>query len=164
MLHEPSSRYARNPECAGACQAYLAEQQRRRWRRYLDPRNYLRRFRWLLGGQWGSIRVRVARRLFDSGIVRSPISPDEVARLVDIHDPIMNAAGLGFGQLGFWPEELGAQYLPGFQLLRVSTYGFLGNAAEASAPARWRQVAAGLRARSPEDGANFCALWQRKLA
>ena len=164
MLHEPSSRYLRNPECAAAWQAYSAQQQRRRWRRYFDPRNYVRRFRWLLRGQWGSIRARVARQLLASGIVRTPISPDEVARLVDIHDPIMNAAGLGFGQLGFWPGELGDQYLPGFQLLRVSTYGFLGNVAEASAPERWRQVAAELRVRFPEDGANFCALWQRKPA
>ena len=164
MLHEPSSRYLRNPECAAVWQAYSDQQQRRRWRRYFDPRNYLRRFRWLLRGQRGGIRERVAERLLATGIVRAPISPDEVARLVDIHDPIMNLEDLGFGQRGFWPGELGDQYLPGFQLLRVSTYGFLGNVAEASAPARWRQVAAGLRARFPEDGANFCALWQRKPA
>ena len=162
MLHEPSSRYPHNPECAAAWQAYSSEQQRRRWRRYLNPRNYLRRLRWLLRGQWGGIRERVAERLLATGIVRTPIPPEEVAQLVDIHDPIMNSTGMGFGECGFWPNELGEQYLPEFQLLRVSTYGFLGNVEEGSAPRRWRKVATELRGRFPEDGANFCALWQRK--
>ncbi|MDP9263528.1 MAG: class I SAM-dependent methyltransferase, partial [Acidobacteriota bacterium] len=76
MLHEPSSRYPRNPECAAAWQAYSTEQQRRRWLRYLNPKNYLRRLRWLLRGQWGGIRGRVAERLLETGIVRTPISPE----------------------------------------------------------------------------------------
>lgn len=163
MLHEPSSRYPRNHQCAAAWQAYTTEQQRRRWLRYLDPKNYLRRLRWLLRGQWGGIRERVAERLLATGVVGTPISPEEVARLVDIHDPIMNSGGMGFGECGLWPEELGGRHLPEFQLLRVSSYGFLGNVEESSAPKPWRQVATELRRKFPEDGANFCALWQRKL-
>ncbi len=161
MLHEPSRRFYQNAECLQLSERYRKAVERRRLLRYLNPAAYLRKLRQILTGQSVPLEVQLNRLLIASRVIQSPLTRQEIGRLVDIHDPLVEPDALGLGQNGFLLDELASGLLSHFRLVTFKSYAFLGDLDTTSAPAKWREKARRLAARDPDDGASFCAAWQK---
>lgn len=165
MLHEPSSRFYRNPECTRLLHRYKRSIRRRRLRRFLDPRNYYSRLRIVTRRPAPvlSLEARTARLLLERNVIRSPMDEREVRQLVDVHVPPIHTGSFMLGSQGLDLDELESQYLKDLSLLKFRTYGFLGTEYEKAAPSAWQARARLLACRYPGEGAQFCALWRKPL-
>lgn len=138
--NEPSSRFYANPECVRLSCEYATHQERMKW---LRPSRYVDKIKSMLHLDSLSKTADVAhkRRLL---AVRP--HPDIVSRLVDFR--VRDGFDL-------------ATMNPGWRATWRKTYSYLGAFSEVRAPRKWRQRAGQLQGKFPEDGACFCAVWQR---
>lgn len=148
--NEPSSRFYANPECLRLFQEHELYQQKTKW---LRPARYLSRINGILRTDTLSKTAEVAirRGLF-------AVRPDRatVARLVDFH--IQHSAS---DPRGFDPIYLQDALALRWKAAWCKTYSYLGSFSELRASRAWLAKARLLRDRFPDDGANFCAVWER---
>jgi hypothetical protein len=83
-----------------------------------------------------------------------------IERLVDFHvahsvDEVTQGRGLDI-------EKMQASFQHDWVLEWSKTYSFLGSHPYSSAPDRWVRKAQRIEKQFPDDGANFCMVWQRK--
>lgn len=158
--HEPSRRYYANR----ACLALLADYRRwqkspsARWRRLWDGRAWRRRVA-RAAQRRVSPRQETARLAVDHGLFRRLPTPHVIDRLVDFrvaHDASEAKAGRGL-DADELATEVGSRWRPVWR----RSYAYLGPYYEGSAPPAFQRQAASLAERFPDDGANFCAVWQR---
>jgi hypothetical protein len=152
--HEPSSRFYNNPECFRVYSALLREY---RWRKYLDPRKYVRKVKDLLTGN--TVEDCAAREAHRRQLFKQCPPGEVVCRLVDFHVPRSPqdfSAGVGLDY-----EQLQKELAGAWDLLWVEPYSFMGWWYEPKLRPKWRRAAEELRAKYPKDGANFCAVWGR---
>lgn len=162
MLHEPSRRFYRNPECMRLLAKCSAKARRRPLSRYVDPRAYVRALRRVI--RWrglDSIQQQTSRRLHRRGVTQNPLREEEISVLVDVHAPPLRSDAWPSWQGGFDIDELRGGCLSALSLLALRSYGFLGPLYENQVPKRCRQEAQQLAERFPDDGAMFCALWRK---
>lgn len=154
-LHEPSSRFGHNGECAR-----LGDRYRRslRWRRMLRPSRWYGRMQRVAGER--SAATKINDLLLERRVTAHPLTWLQLASLVDIHDPAVPSE-VRIGEAGFDPESF-VRAWPGFRPVQWKSYGFLGDVDASGANSHWKQRAAILAARYPQDGANFAAVWQRE--
>jgi len=156
--HEPSKRFVDNSECYAALKAYRA---RDRWRKMLSPRRCARRLlRWAgveeLPEDYAA-RIAFERLMFER---RPPARL--VSRLVDFH-VVTSEKELGQPK-GLDFRALQAAFSGTWDLTWHRSYSFLGPYYSGRLPAPWREMAQGLAARYPDDGANSCLVWRRSGA
>jgi hypothetical protein len=149
--HEPSARFYKNIECVKNFEAYL---QGRRW----SPNYYSQLFKYLIGIKTTPY-AKTAREAVRIGLFKRQPPARVIDRLVDFHVAHSIAemsAGRGFE---FSTME---QYLQtSWKLAWVKTYSFMGPIYEGELPDQWRHSCKELARRFPNDGANFCMIWQR---
>ncbi|HLJ17595.1 MAG TPA: class I SAM-dependent methyltransferase [Bryobacteraceae bacterium] len=153
--HEPSNRFVKNPECRAVLRQYHASD---RWRRLFSARRCARRvLRWT--GAQELPEDYAARRAYEQSMFQLRPPAQVVSRLVDFHvvsgeADLAESSGLDFLQL---QTALAGEW----NLLWRRTYSFLGSHYERTLPTRWQREAHRLAANYPDDGANFCLIWQR---
>ena len=158
-LHDPSAKFLRNQECVYAATRFQQGVLSRRGPgKYLQPWRYVRKFRRMRNRP---VVEEANEQLLCRGITSRPLSEQEVGQLVDIHDPVFNPSSMGLGQVGFDVETMTSS-VPRLGLVRSWSYGFLGDVDYRHAPKKWVRENALLQVRFPQDGANFCALWQKR--
>ena len=123
----------------------------------IDPaRRLARRFSGSMRG-YQQIVDAVNAQLLAEGLLRQPLTPDEVTAIVDVHSPTAGgydpARGIDLGQLR-------SQHLPGYVLEHFETYDHL---AEATAASRFTRHYDGLlRRRFPQAGSKFLAVLRKR--
>ena len=151
--HEPSARFYRNAECVARLTAFRGEQ---RWRKYLSPARYLAKVKSLITGD---IFTRTAARALELGLFTRLPTPLAINRIVDVgvaHDTAEATAGRGLDA-----RAMAATWAGRWCLEDLRSYSFMGDAYEARLPTHWQGIAAQLRQRFPDDGAQFAAIWRR---
>jgi SAM-dependent methyltransferase len=147
--HEPSSRFYKNNNCWNFYQSY---EKRRRWRRFLSPKKVFKKLS-------ANPAKLTAQHAFEEGLFAHKPTALMISRLVDCwvaHNPGEAAAGRGFD---FREQEVIRSGK--LKLIKHRTYSYLGPFAQVTAPERWQRKCMNLASMYPEDGANFCAIWQR---
>ena len=147
--HEPSSRFYKNQRCWNFLKSY---EKNRRWRRFFSPRKWTARF---------SVNPAklTAKRAVEEGLFTSKPSAAAVSRLVDCwvaHSPEEAQAGRGFD----FQEQQNSRKSK-FKLVKYETYSYLGPFSQVVAPKKWQKRCDDLATKFPDDGANFCTVWQR---
>jgi SAM-dependent methyltransferase len=158
--HEPSRRFYQNPVCRQVYAAFLRE---RRWRRVFQLRTYLRRMDHLLRmvlGRASDPARQTARLAYQRNMFAVQPPAELVHALVDFH--VARPGRLAVLERGFDVMQLQNDLRPEWHLLWSKSYSFMGYYYEADVSPRWRRQARRLTADFPDDGANFCALWQRR--
>lgn len=161
LLHEPSRRFYKNAACLALLKDYLRQPPGGRWRRFLNPTAYYRRLWQVLHwGRMSTVVDRTTQLLLERGVTGLPLEPGEIALLVDVHAPPVRPDDLLAWDGGFDVDVLSSTFLRGFELRHHKAYGFLGPIYEESVSRAWQKKARRLAEQFPNDGANFCALWQ----
>lgn len=155
--HEPSNRFLKNEECFRVFSNY---QQQARWFRMLSPTVVYRALARALS-LGDNPYARTADRAFEAGLFLKRPSERLISELVDLHVPRTPEDAL-LGR-GFDLRDLSRELSDSWRLIWSQTYNFLGPVYEGSVGTRWREQCDELRRRFPDDGANYCALWQRNL-
>ncbi|MBN2216954.1 MAG: class I SAM-dependent methyltransferase [Pirellulales bacterium] len=153
--HEPSSRFFKN----GQCWKTLQECERmRKFRKYVTPDKYREALRRILNPD-ADPAEGTARAALNEGLVKKKLSRDIIHRAVDCQVPHSPeeahcGRGLDFVQM---EHDLAGQW----KLVWKRTYNFMGPYLERDLPNKWRLAARRLHECFPDDGASFCAIWQR---
>ena len=153
--HEPSNRFHANRACAAAHAAYLRQY---RWRRLLSPGKYWYRVRLLAGQRRDPARL-AAQEAHRQGLFGQAPPPALIGRLVD-YSVAFTAAEAAAGR-GLDFRALARAFAGVWDLRWVRTYAYMGLFYEGDLPQKWARVCRTLAAKYPDDGANFCAIWQR---
>lgn len=165
MMHEPSDRFYRNPFCKEVLDRFSPKTGYRRPGRFTDPRGYHRRLKKWLGmpapNVQPSLEKQTSQLLLSRGAIQSPLSEREVRQLVDIHVPAIHSGSFTIGYEGFDVDDLKSRCLPGFVIRKFHSYGFLGPYFVGGLSPHWRRLTKQLAAKYPDDGAQFCTLWQK---
>ena len=162
MLHEPSCRYYRNPECAKVFSKYKVSARRRMLCRYFNPERYWSRLMHAIRrDSKDTLEERTSRLLLVRNIIRRPLTIREVRQMVDIHVPPIHPGTFQLGSSGFDPDEIRGFHSGNLRCIRNISYGFLGTELEAAAPLFWKKRAGELAKKFPLDGAQISALWQK---
>ena len=153
--HEPSRRFADNPECRSALNAYRAHD---RWRRLLSFRRCTQRLlRWV--GFAELPEDYAARRAFERSMFERRPPARLIGQLVDFHVVTGEKEAGETNGLDF--RTLQAAFSGTWDLVWHRTYSFLGPYYSGRLPESWRAKAQGLAAKYPDDGANSCLVWRR---
>jgi ubiquinone/menaquinone biosynthesis C-methylase UbiE len=155
--HEPSRRFVMNPECRAVLQRYRA---RDRWQRFLSPRRCTQRFlRWT--GLTELPEDYAARRAFELSMFEKRPPARLVSQMVDFH-VVTSESQLGEGRgVDFWSLE--TAFAGEWELAWHRTYAFLGPHYSDALPLRWRREAQQLAEKYPDDGANWCSVWRKRV-
>ena len=163
MMHEPSSRFYKNPQVREPFDAFSRRRRYRRLARFVDPRTY---GRWL-GRRLGiskpalSLEEQTSRLLVSRRVTCSPLTAGEIRQLVDVHVPPIHDGSVALGLPGFDPHELASECLPQFTVRKFRSYGYFGTHFIENLPEYWQQRANEVAQKYPADGAQFCALLQK---
>ncbi len=160
--HEPSRRFYQNPVCRQTYAAFLRE---RRWRRFVRLRTYLRRIdhlRLMILGRASDPARQTARVAYQRRIFGIQPPAELIHALVDFH--VARPGRLARLERGFDVMQLQVDLAHNWRLLWSKSYSFMGYYYEADLPSRWQRRARRLAELFPDDGANFCALWQRSAS
>ena len=147
--HEPSSRFYKNEHCWKFFQSF---EKRRRWQRFLSVKKLFKKL-------CANPAKLTARHAFDEGLFRRKPTASIVSQLVDCwvaHNPEEAAAGRGFD---FKEQQFARNGR--LKLIKHWTYSYLGPFAQVTASQRWQAKCGNLATIYPDDGANFCTIWQR---
>ncbi len=147
--HEPSSRFYKNEQCWKFFQLY---EKRRRWSRFLSLKKLFKKVS-------TNPAKLTAQHAVDEGLFKRKPTASTIGRLVDCwvaHDPVEAMAGRGFD---FKEQQVSQNGR--FKLRKYWTYSYLGPFAQVTAPKSWQMKCNDLASIYPDDGANFCAIWQR---
>ncbi|MEE9294705.1 MAG: methyltransferase [Phycisphaerae bacterium] len=153
--HEPSCRFYRRTECLEALERF---QRQRKWRRFLQLGNYLRRLKTQVGLR-SSPAEEAARESVRQGLFTKRPPAHFVTLLVDFHvahSPDEAAAGRG---LDF--EAMQKDFAGIWEMVWMKTYSFMGPFYEGGLPRRWSRICRELAEIFPDDGCNFCTVWVR---
>lgn len=148
--HEPSARFYKNEECWKFYQQY---RRRRMWRRCFS----LERWRARLSANPARL---TATQAFNEGLFGRKPDAATISRLVDCwvaNDPKEAEAGRGFDY-----KEQQVRWCRKMKLVRRWTYSYLGPLAQVSATRGWQKKCVDLARRYPDDGANYCSVWQKE--
>jgi 2-polyprenyl-3-methyl-5-hydroxy-6-metoxy-1,4-benzoquinol methylase len=156
--HEPSSRYFRNPECWKIYRAFLKEH---KWRRFLAPEKYIRRFKRAVGLE-KNIELLAAREAVQRGLFKRALPSDLVVLVVDFQS-IRSAQEASESGRGLDFEVLEKDFSHLFHLIFLKTYNFMGSFEESGLPRKWVLAARDLQERFPKDGSDYSAVWKRIL-
>lgn len=151
--HEPSARFYHNSECVRLLENYSKYRKIAKW---FKPGSYAAKIRLLSGNHKLSATAHAA---FKRGLFRAVPSHTAIDMLVDFHvahssGEVQEGRGLDF-------EKLQRLFGRDWKLSWAKTYSFLGPFSEVTAPSRWVKRARMLGQRFPDDGANFCMVWNR---
>jgi ubiquinone/menaquinone biosynthesis C-methylase UbiE len=159
--HEPSNRFYRNADCLAAYERFHAEQSQRRvarWSRRLQPRYLAERLQRLWRGA-ASPKRQTADRAFELGWFGRRPPGWLIDRLVDRH--VAHSADEASAGRGLDFEVLAREFSGRWKLAWHQTYSYMGATYEGRLPRVWQAQCGELARRYPNDGANFCTLWQR---
>jgi len=153
--HEPGASFYTNEVLRQWMQRYrLWKRSRRLW----SPSFYKRR----LGIKPSSpnLEQMTNQVLIEQKRLTKPLPAGAISRLVDIHVPPFDPQAPFWGERGFDPVTLCADYLEGFSLKVVITYSHIKDAGVQGSPF-WRQIDRRLAHRYPESGADLIFVAQR---
>src|SRR5947209_7230537 len=148
--HEPSLRFYKNSECMTNLEAYLQEKRG-------SPGNYSRLLNFIR--RKSDPYVKTAWKAVRAGLFQRRPPTHIIGRLVDFHVAHSTeeiSAGRGFD---FSTLQQGFQAF--WKLIWLKTYSFMGPFYEGRLNDCWAQSCRELAQRFPNDGANFCTIWQR---
>jgi hypothetical protein len=113
-------------------------------------------------GRAPSVKKRTARAALERGLFGRLPSPTMIDRLVDFH--VAHSADEAKLGRGFDYAQMQRDFAPAWQPRWFRSYSFMGTQYEATLPVAWQQTCRDLAEKYPQDGANFCAVWQRGQA
>lgn len=150
--HEPSSRFYRNSDCIRFLDDYSRYWERVKW---FQPSSYVAKLNQLFANPLrATAKVAMQRGMFN----RLPGSA-VIDRIIDFHVPhscaeVNQGRGLDFDQLQHWFRDI-------WELRWKRTYSYFGATSEARVPHHWKKKALSMSQAYPNDGANFCLVWER---
>lgn len=153
--HEPSSRFYKNSVCQREYTRFLKQP---RWRRFSSPKLYL----YLLKQRLGLVSnpaMQTAKEAVRCGLFLRKPPTRLIGLLVDFH--VAHSVKEAQAGRGFDFELLQDVLAPAWQLAWVKTYSFMGSYYEGYISRKWSSVSWELASLFPNDGANFCSVWQR---
>lgn len=153
--HEPSRKFYQNSDCIKLLSKYKRV---RRMRQLLQPTDVYRYIRNRFG-LTDNIKNKTAKESYKRGIFAIQPSEKIIAELVDYHVP-HSSQEVANGR-GFSVEEISANLKDRWELKWQKSYSFMGPFYEKKLPPRWKKKVAKLAEKYPNDGANFCTIWQR---
>jgi hypothetical protein len=162
MGKEENARWWRNGDLqAHAAKRRVRYQRRSRWTRYFSLYNWHQFAGRMLGippvDVYQGVNRILARRLG----AKTPLTPEEISRLIEVHRPREAPGGMQIGMCGFDTAHLQAKYLPDFRLQWFGTSGWLGYAPQEHLSRQERETAIQFGRRYPEDGVYFSACWRK---
>jgi hypothetical protein len=89
----------------------------------------------------------------DAGILRSPLSDEQMWTITDIHDPPDQSAGISLGEMQGW--------LDSYELVSVRSYGFFGRLVS-RLPGSFAKREVELRENNAQNGRFLSASWRKK--
>ncbi len=149
--HEPSLRFYKNSACVKNLEAYLT---RNRW----SPSGYTRILKQIIQREREPYK-KTAQEAVRMGLFKRKPSVRIIDRLVDFqvaHSTQEISRGRGF-DFSVMEQNLQASW----KLIWLKTYSFMGPFYEGELKGYWARSCEDLAARFPNDGANFCMVWQR---
>ncbi|MCP4189668.1 MAG: methyltransferase domain-containing protein [Planctomycetaceae bacterium] len=152
--HEPSSRFYKNASCSSSYDRFVRQYRRQRW---LSPSAYLGFISRKVGLHQTPSQA-AASAAFAAGMLKHEPSPKVVSRIVDLH--VAHSREEAIAGRGFDLEQMQTQLANQWRLHWTQSYSFMGSFYEGNLPERWQQEATRLKHHFPQDGANFCAVWQ----
>ncbi|MEZ5401919.1 MAG: hypothetical protein R2729_19760 [Bryobacteraceae bacterium] len=161
MGNEPNRRYWLNGEIQEQVSAKAAAgMARKRVRRWLSPRGWLR---WFGRRDEPGFTDRVNAILAERHGIQGPLTVKEINRIVDPYFPDEYPGEHALGAKGLdWEQDVRATLGGGFELEWTSTARFLGKQPRASLTPRWAAVHDELARRFPRDGSVISAHWRKK--
>lgn len=151
--HEPSLRFYKNTECVENFEAYLRERRRL-------PDYYTQLLKLIIRVKGNPYPyAKTAREAVRTGLFARQPPSVVIDRIVDFHVAHSTeevSAGRGFDVFAM-QEDFQASW----KLIWLKTYGFMGSFFEGELKGRWARSCQELAHRFPDDGANFCTIWQR---
>lgn len=151
--HESSLRFYKNMECVTNLEAYQKERERR-WSlaNYSQlPKRIIRRK--------SNIYAKTAREVVRAGLFKRQPPAFVIDRVVDFH-VVHSTEEISIGR-GFDYSAMQQDFQASWKLTWLKTYGFMGPFYERELKGRWADSCQELARRFPNDGANFCTIWQR---
>lgn len=148
--HEPSLRFHQNKECVTHLAAYLQTHRE-------APALHTRLFNKL--HRHNDPYIQTARKVVHTGLFQRRPPTHIIGRLVDFHIA-QSPAEIHIGR-GFDFSTLQRDLQSCWKLMWLKTYSFLGSLYEGRLEGSWARSCQELARRFPEDGANFCTIWQR---
>ena len=97
--------------------------------------------------------AEVNQSLMDAGILRSPLSDEQMWTITDIHDPPYQNAGISLGEMRGW--------LDSYELVSVRSYGFFGRLVS-QLPRSFARREVALRENNVLNGHFLSASWRKK--
>jgi ubiquinone/menaquinone biosynthesis C-methylase UbiE len=163
MLHEPSRRFYRNPECIALLKQCENVRPKRPLLRFFNPMAYYRRLLRIAKyrGISTTIHERTSQLLIERKAMRFPLTMNEISQVVDIHAPPLDWGSIVNWRGGFEIDELRSSHLSSLSLLSYRSYGFLGPIYEKLTPRSLQRQGQLLASRYPGDGSSFCTLWHK---
>lgn len=124
-----------------------------KWACRFTPRRVLERLRRELTGTQGQDCVsKTNRALVERGIVKTPLTVQELYSITDIH---VQDGGISIARMKSW--------LPGYDCLSQRSYAFMGKL-PSELPPRWRKLEDGLIAARALNGSHTGAIWKLRSA
>ena len=149
--HEPSLRFYKNSECVKNLEAYL---QARRW----SLSNYSQLLKLVIRIK-SNPYAKTAREAVRTGLFKQQPPAPVIDRLVDFH-VAHSTEEISVGR-GFDFSAMQQDFQVSWKLIWLKTYSFMGPFYEGKLKGRWAHSCQELARRFPNDGANFCMIWQR---
>lgn len=155
--HEPSKKYYQNSDCINVFNKFRRS---RLLGQLLNPSEVFRYTRNRFGlFDSNSVSAKTAKEAYKKGLFATQPPAIIIGLLVDYH--VAHSVQEAESGRGFCVDEMSANLTGRWNLKWAKSYSFMGNFYEKSLPEQWQKEAAKLERRFPNDGANFCAVWQR---
>ena len=154
--HEPSSRFYKNEHCMQLFNMFI-NQNKTTTPSFLDFNDEL--ISYYEANYSHDPYVQTAKECFDKGLFLHKPNYGIIDRIVDFfvaHSVEEAGEDRGF-DYKIMEQELSALW----KLHWVKTYSYMGPYYEKSLPLEWKTVVNDLAINYPDDGANFCSIWQR---
>lgn len=148
--HEPSLHFYKNGECVANLEAYLKERRTSSLYSRLIKRIFYRK---------SNLYIKIAQEVVRAGLFKRQPSALVIDRIVDFH-VAHSIKEISIGR-GFDFSVLQQDFQDSWKLAWIKTYAFMGPFYEGDLKGRWAASCQELARRFPQDGANFCMIWQR---
>jgi SAM-dependent methyltransferase len=152
--HEPSVRFYKNIECVTNLKAFEAYLQKR-WRPHSNLYQLLKR----IIRRESNLYTKTAQELVRMGLFKRQPPAEVIDRIVDFH-VAHSTEEISVGR-GFDFSALQQDFQASWKLVWSKTYSFMGPFYERRRKGRWADSCQELARRFPNDGANFCTIWQK---
>jgi 2-polyprenyl-3-methyl-5-hydroxy-6-metoxy-1,4-benzoquinol methylase len=155
-LQDPNRDYRTDPEFLKRCGELIRTEeanQPSRTTKVLRRWNPVRLANRIVSGPGVDYMAQVNQALTDAGILRSPLSEEQIWTITDIHDAPDHSAGISIDEMRRW--------LDSYELGSIRSYGFFGKLAS-RLPKDFAKREIALRESNALNGGFLSASWRKK--